>query len=180
MKTQLPERIFLIGFMGCGKTTAGRLLAQLINYQFIDLDELIVQKKGMSVATLFENEGEENFRLLEKQVLAEVFEMRQVVVATGGGAPCFFDNMEQMNKYGVPVYIKLTPKALLSRLRNAKEQRPLLKNKSEEELLEYITGMLQKREPFYQKAYIKIEGIGLTASDILKVIQSRPGRPGVI
>ncbi|HAM97600.1 MAG TPA: shikimate kinase [Marinilabiliales bacterium] len=175
MKTQLPERIFLIGFMGCGKTTAGRLLAQLINYQFIDLDELIVQKKGMSVATLFENEGEENFRLLEKQVLAEVFEMRQVVVATGGGAPCFFDNMEQMNKHGISVYIKLTPKALLSRLRNAKEQRPLLKNKSETELLEFITQMLQKREPFYLKAMLNIEGIGLTASDILRVIENGSG-----
>ncbi|MCK9206455.1 MAG: shikimate kinase [Salinivirgaceae bacterium] len=175
MKTQLPERIFLIGFMGCGKTTAGKRLAQLINYQFVDLDELIVQKKGMSVAALFENEGEENFRLLEKQVLAEVFEMRQVVVATGGGAPCFFDNMEQMNKHGISVYIKLTPKALLSRLRNAKEQRPLLKYKNEEELLEFITQMLQKRESFYLKAMLNIEGIGLTASDILRVIENGSG-----
>ena len=101
--------------------------------------------------------------------------MRQVVVATGGGAPCFFDNMEQMNKHGISVYIKLTPKALLSRLRNAKEQRPLLKNKSETELLEFITQMLQKREPFYLKAMLNIEGIGLTASDILRVIENGSG-----
>ncbi len=172
MDFQFPDRIFLIGFMGCGKTTVGKRLAHLINYQFFDLDEMIVAKNGISIASLFEKEGEESFRILEAQALTEIFNKHKVVVATGGGAPCFFDNMERMNQHGVTIYIKLTPKALKDRLKNAKEQRPLLKNKTEDALMDYIEQMLQKREPFYQKAQVKIEGIGLTASDIFKILQS--------
>ena len=113
--------IFLVGYMGCGKSSIGRALASRLNIQFLDMDPLIEQHCGKSIREIFASEGEEGFRLHEKEVLAElVAEQQECIVATGGGAPCFYDNMEVMNRAGVTVYFQMSPEKLAGRLEHGK------------------------------------------------------------
>jgi shikimate kinase len=154
--------IYLIGYMGCGKTTAGIKLALKLGFNFIDLDEEIENKQNKSISQLFEDEGQDAFRLIEKAELHKTFTLNNTIVSTGGGAPCFFDNMEQMNKHGKTVYIQLSPTNLIERLRSEKDKRPLIANKTDDELLSFIENGLIEREPFYCKASHTIAGIGLT------------------
>lgn len=151
------KRIFLIGYMGVGKTTAGRELARVMNLEFIDLDHFIQTRYNKTIAQLFEEGGEEKFRELENKVLKEVAEFEDVVISTGGGAPCFFDNIEVMNAAGTTVYLKATPELLVARLNTCKEKRPLIKDKSEDELLAFVAANLEKREPFYGRANLIFE-----------------------
>ena len=162
--------IYLIGYMGCGKTTAGKKLASKLGYDFIDLDEVIESNNHKSIAEIFEDEGQESFRKIEQEALHNTFKLTNSVISTGGGAPCFFDNIEQMNSHGTTVYIHLTPKALVSRLSSAKNERPLIKGKSDNELLVFIETALTERESFYKKAQYKVEGLGLSADRIIKDI----------
>lgn len=151
------ERIFLIGYMGTGKTTAGRHLAQVLDLEFYDLDHYIEARFQKTVSQIFEEFGEEKFREIERSMLHEVGEFENVVIATGGGSPCFFDNMEYMNGVGKTVYLKASPEALTERLSSCKAKRPLIKDKSDEELLAFVEENLVKREPFYSKAAIVFE-----------------------
>ena len=146
------KRIFLIGYMGAGKTTLGKALARELHIPFIDLDWYIEERFHKTVGELFSERGEASFRELEKNMLHEVGEFEDVVISTGGGAPCFFDNMEYMNDCGDTVFLDVEPAVLFRRLRVAKQQRPLLANKSDEELMDFICEALQKRHPFYSKA----------------------------
>ena len=145
-------RIFLTGYMGAGKTTLGKALARELHIPFIDLDWYIEERFHKTVGELFSERGEASFRELEKNMLHEVGEFEDVVISTGGGAPCFFDNMEYMNDCGDTVFLDVEPAVLFRRLRVAKQQRPLLANKSDEELMDFICEALQKRHPFYSKA----------------------------
>ena len=145
-------RIFLTGYMGAGKTTLGKALARELHIPFIDLDWYIEERFHKTVGELFSERGEASFRELEKNMLHEVGEFEDVVISTGGGAPCFFDNMEYMNDCGDTVFLDVEPTVLFRRLRVAKQQRPLLANKSDEELMDFICEALQKRHPFYSKA----------------------------
>ena len=145
-------RIFLIGYMGAGKTTLGKAFAREMSLNFIDLDWFIEERFHKTVQQLFLERGEDGFRELERKMLHEVAEFEDVVVSTGGGTPCFFDNMEYMNDCGDTVFLDVEPAVLFRRLRVAKQQRPLLANKSEEELMDFICEALQKRHPFYSKA----------------------------
>jgi shikimate kinase len=163
-------RIFLIGYMGSGKTTAGKKLAQKLGFEFIDLDTLIEQQQGKTIAELFNEEGEPRFREIEKQVLHSTFNTHNAVISTGGGAPCFFDNMEQMNHHGKTIYIELEPKTLVDRLRQAKQERPLIKDKTDEALLAFVEEALEKRSPFYQKAQATVKGINLKVDDLEKTL----------
>jgi len=156
--------------MGCGKTTAGKRLANKLGWPFIDLDDRIEKHTGKTITELFEQEGETAFRELEKQALHSTFELKHAIISTGGGAPCFFDNMEQMNLNGKTVYIELPPKVLADRLRGAKNQRPLIKGKTDEELLAFIAEALQKRTPYYQKAKTTVDGVSLSAESILMAV----------
>jgi len=153
------QRFFLIGFMGSGKTAMGKLLAKRHGLTFIDLDSYIENKFRKTVAQIFTENGETGFREIEKNCLCEVAEFEDVVIATGGGAPCFFDNMNFMNQCGETIYIRLTPEHLTERLSSSRAGvRPLLRDKTGEDLLQYITEALQKREPFYLRAKCIIEG----------------------
>jgi shikimate kinase len=162
--------IYLIGFMGCGKTTAGKKLAAHLDYNFIDLDKLIESNEGESVPEIFSNKGENAFRELERLALHTTFNLTDTIVATGGGAPCFFDNMEQMNQHGVTVYIDMEPKALAYRVKSSKTPRPLLQGKTDEQLVDHITGILNKRLPFYTQAKYRVDGINLSTESVLAVL----------
>ncbi|MFW6389146.1 MAG: shikimate kinase [Marinilabiliaceae bacterium] len=144
--------IYLIGFMGSGKSTLGKVLARLLNYSFIDLDHYIEKKEGLTVAEIFSRHGEERFRALERLSIHETAQKGHAVVATGGGAPCFFDNMDFMNQHGTTIYLKISPENLARRLAPARAHRPLLADKSENELLTFIKQRLEERTPFYQRA----------------------------
>lgn len=143
--------------MGAGKTTAGRELAKELGLDFIDLDHFIQARFQKTIAQLFQEVGEEEFRIIERKMLLEVGEFEDVVISAGGGTPCFYDNMDYMNNTGTTVYLKATPQALSERLNTCKDKRPLIKDKDETELLSFVKENLEKREPYYSKANIIFE-----------------------
>lgn len=153
--------------MGCGKTTHGKKLANLLNYNFIDADEEMVNQQGKSINHLFDEKGEAGFRDLETETLKKLIsEQSKAVISLGGGTPCFNNNLDLLKRNGILIYIHLPPKALFNRLVNAKDERPLLKNKTNEELLIYIENLLDKREPYYKEAHIIINGINIDVANI--------------
>jgi len=155
----MHTRIFLIGFMGSGKSTLGSSLARKIGYDFVDMDQLIEETAGMTVPGIFSEHGEEVFRKWEHDILLELCQRDRVVVSTGGGAPCYGDMISIMNEHGTTVYIKLSPAALKDRLLHSRTERPLIRGKSEPELLEFINGLLNKREVFYEQATHTVNGL---------------------
>lgn len=140
--------------MGAGKTTVGRILAQRMKLSFIDLDCYIENRYQKTVSRLFADKGEEGFRQIERNLLREVAEFEDVLISTGGGAPCFFDNMAFMKEKGTVVYLKVSVGELAQRLELCKHSRPLLKDKSHEELRDFIASALGKREEYYMQASI--------------------------
>ena len=151
-------RIFLIGYMGAGKTTLGKAFARAMGLTFVDLDWYIEERYHKTVRQIFEERGEDGFRELEKRMLHETGEFENVVISVGGGTPCFFDNMDYMNAVGETVFLDVDVKVLFRRLKVAKQQRPLLANKTDEELMAFIVEALQKRLPFYSKAKYVFNG----------------------
>ena len=145
-------RIILIGYMGAGKTTIGRQLALALGLQFYDLDWYIEMRYHRTVAQIFAEKGEDGFREIERNMLHEAAEFQDIVLSCGGGTPCFFDNMEYMNSLAETVYLKATPEVLAMHLKMGKIERPLIKGKTDEELLQYIRDSLKVREPFYNQA----------------------------
>ncbi|WP_321478905.1 shikimate kinase [uncultured Bacteroides sp.] len=145
-------RIFLTGYMGAGKTTLGKAFARKMNLSFIDLDWYIEGHFHKTVQELFLEHGEEGFRELERNMLHEVALFENVLISTGGGTPCFFDNMDFMNSCGKTVFLSVNPDVLFSRLRVAKQQRPILQGKNDEELKLFIIEALEKRMPHYLRA----------------------------
>ena len=153
------NRIFLIGYMGSGKSTVGQLLATRLGYDFIDMDNHIEEKQLKSVNQIFVEQGEQKFRQLEKQSLHEIADFDHVVISTGGGTPCFFDNMKYMNEQGVSIYLKLSTEELAERLESTHaNKRPLLGERKGEELLRFIRDGLAIREPYYLQARYSISG----------------------
>ncbi|MGL5318740.1 MAG: shikimate kinase [Bacteroidales bacterium] len=150
------HRIFLIGYMGAGKTTIGKILARKMNLTFIDLDSFIEQRYHKTVSLLFHEKGEQGFREIERLMLHEVAEFENVVVSTGGGTPIFFDNIEYMNAKGCSVYLEASSDLLTERLRKGADKRPLIAGKTIEELRAFITQTLTLRNPYYQKATLRI------------------------
>ena len=145
-------RIFLTGYMGAGKTTLGRALAAEMGIPFIDLDHYIEKRHCKTIAQLFAEKGEEGFREIERRMLHEVGEFEDVIISTGGGTPCFFDNIEYMNSQGTTVYLDVPVERLFIRLSIARSKRPLIKEKNDEELMAFIIEQLEKRAPHYSKA----------------------------
>lgn len=145
-------RILLIGFMAAGKTTLGKALAKEMGLQFIDLDHYIESRYHCTVSQLFAERGEEAFRQIERNMLHEVAEFEDVIIATGGGTPCFYDNMEYMNAQGITVFLEASIDVIYTRLTIARVQRPLVAGKSADELRAYIADMLARRLPYYTRA----------------------------
>lgn len=146
------RRIILIGYMGSGKTTVGKALSKETGMMFYDLDWYIESRMRKTVAQIFAEKGEEGFRKIEHNMLHEVAEFENVIISCGGGTPCFFDNIDYINQQGEVVYLKATPEVLYRHLLMGKVERPLIKNKTPEELIAYITEQVAKREKFYNKA----------------------------
>ncbi|MBQ8462851.1 MAG: shikimate kinase [Prevotella sp.] len=146
------RRIILIGYMGAGKTTVGKALSKELGIPFYDLDWYIESRRRKTVAQLFAEQGEEAFRKIEYNMLHEVAEFEDVIISCGGGTPCFFDNIDYMNRQGDVVYLKAAPEVLYRHLLMGKTERPLLKGKTPDELITFIREQLERREPFYSKA----------------------------
>ncbi len=138
--------------MGAGKTTLGKVLAESLGLPFYDLDWYIESRMMKTVPQLFAERGEEGFRKVEHNMLHEVAEFEDVVISCGGGTPCFYDNMEYMNAQGDTVYLKASPEVLYAHLQMGKVERPLLKNKTREEMQAFIQEQLAEREKYYTKA----------------------------
>ena len=149
--------IFLIGFMGAGKTTFGKKLANKLGVEYLDADRSIENSQGIPIDEIFEQHGELFFRKKEQEWLTSFNPNRLIVCGTGGGMPCFFENIRLMKEKGVVVYLKHPPKQLVNRLVNAKSVRPIVKNKNKEELEELVFAMLTDREMFYNQADIILE-----------------------
>lgn len=166
------KTIFFIGYMGSGKSTLGRWLATALNLRFIDLDEYIETSYTKSVGELFDEVGETEFRNIERKALREVAKFEDCLIATGGGTPCFFDNMDFMNAVGVTVYLRTSVAELTERLKLFRNKRPLLRQKTDEELETHIVDMLEKRAPFYQQAHFILDTETLTEENLLSRYQA--------
>lgn len=163
------QRIFLIGYMGAGKSTMGKSLAEVMGLEFIDLDNFIESRHRKTVKEIFAEVGEDGFRQIERRSLEEVADYEDVIISLGGGTPCFFDNMEVVNRAGKSVYLKPTEEVLLRRLIKGKHKRPLLATKSDDEILQFIREQLAWREPYYLKANLTFEASHLeNKADIIQ------------
>lgn len=161
---------FLIGFMGSGKSYAGRHLAEELGIPCIDMDKYIEATEQRTIKEIFEQEGEEYFRNLERNFLEELDPQEHKIISTGGGAPCFFDNMQVMNQKGLTIYLNRSKEVVMAQLLKGIDKRPLLKGKTPDEIWEFYDSKLQERKPFYEKAIIHAGD--LTYRDIAQMIKS--------
>ena len=145
-------RIILIGYMGAGKTTIGNALARELGMPFYDLDWYIESRMRRTIKQLFDERGESGFRQIEYNMLHEVAESENVIISCGGGTPCFFDNMDYMNRQGDTVYLQASPEVLCRHLSMGKTVRPLLLGKSADEQRTFVAEQLAQREPYYSRA----------------------------
>ena len=151
-------RIILVGFPGSGKSSVGKKLAAKLGCDFVDLDDAFEEAYHVSIPDFFAKYNEPAFRSCERKVLLDKLLLENVVISSGGGTPCFADNMAIMKQFGIVVYIKMAPASLFDRLSHAKRVRPLVQNLTPEELQEFIATNLPKRETFYQQAHITVKG----------------------
>ncbi len=163
-------RIYLIGYMGCGKSHLGWKLADHLGVQFVDMDNYIEERNCKSIPQIFAEEGEPEFRKKERKALEELSEFTDIVIATGGGAPCFFDNIDLMNETGNTIYLNIDPAILADRLLKSKTERPLIKGKSREELVAFIDETLKKRDVFYSQAKYQITEPDVDLDELQKMI----------
>jgi shikimate kinase len=159
-------KIYLVGFMGCGKTSIGKRLASRLGFTFLDTDELFSVVHGCSINDFFQLHTEETFRQEEKIILYQTQIMDNIVVATGGGMPCFFNNMQWMLSNGTVIYIEMSPLSLYNRLVNSKTKRPLLSLSNN--MKDDIAKLLSHREPVYKKAHISVNGINFDMEALIE------------
>jgi shikimate kinase len=165
-------RYFIIGFKNSGKTTFGKILARRLNLDFLDLDEYIEGKEGKSIPEIYTRLREEGFRKLEWKALKEVaVNHSQIVISTGGGAPCHCDNMTLMEKYGEVIYLKVSDDLLVERLKHAVKDRPIVLGKSEAELRTYITGLRKRCEHHFLRAKYIVEGDELNLEELVEKLK---------
>lgn len=158
--------------MGSGKSFIGRPLAAKLGFQFVDVDNIIENTEGVTIAQIFENQGEIYFRQLESDILRGLGKWDDIVIATGGGAACFHNNMNWMNEQGVTIYLKATPELLLSRLKSETHKRPLLAGRTDTDLLDFIENKIAERAQFYEKASLIIEQVSDGEDIIIDIINA--------
>jgi shikimate kinase len=153
--------VYIIGFMGSGKSTAGRKLALSLGWKFIDLDKKIEETAGKHIPDIFEQDGERRFREIESEVLRQTGSLTETIISTGGGTPCHGDNMDYMLSAGLTVYLKMTPEQLTRRLLDSSGERPLIKNVPDDQLQTFIESMLSGREKWYSRANLIVDGLSV-------------------
>lgn len=162
------QNIYLLGFMGCGKSYIGKGLAQKLGWEFLDMDDFLEANEGMTISQIFAEGGEKLFRELERNYLHATYDFNQTVIATGGGAPCFFDNIDWMNANGQTIYLNAPVEVLVNRLKKETAHRPLLAGKTNKELTQFITNKLAERNIFYKQASVIFDyKTGLESADDL-------------
>jgi len=164
--------VYLLGFMGSGKSTAGKKLASLLGWSFIDIDTRIEEYAGKTIPEIFSHDGEEYFRKLESKILKSLKSQTNSIISTGGGTPCFGDNMDHMVETGLTIYLKLKPEQLKSRLADSTGDRPLIKDLNNDDLLSFIEEKLAYREKWYNRAEIVFEVIDLDIRLLHSIIKS--------
>jgi len=162
------DNVVLVGFMGCGKTTIGKAVAKELKMSFIDTDKEIEKQEGQSIAKIFQSKGEDYFRGLEYKFLKEQ-KFSNTVLSTGGGMPCFNNNIDLLNNIGVTVFINPSIEELTRRLKSDNENRPLLKSMSNNELQNFVKDKLEERSSYYFKSVYQVE----SKDELLKLLQSR-------
>lgn len=168
--------VFLIGYMGSGKSTLGKKLASRLNFEFLDLDDVVEAEADMPISEMFEIFGEDRFRELEETCLKDLAGRSHLLVATGGGAPVHGKNMEWMNANGLTVYLKMSPGMLASRLRPNKTKRPLIAHLADAELEGFIAKHLASREGSYEKAQVIYDANSMNAQrldELKNIIQKQ-------
>ncbi len=163
-------RVYLIGYMGSGKTTTSKRLASVLGLPCYDLDQLFEEQYKIDIPHFFERYDESLFRKLESQLLKDTLQLDQAIVATGGGTPCFYDNMQWMNEHGLTVYIQMQAESVFHRLKSSKRKRPLVAQKTDEELNEFIREHMRQRNIFYSQAHIIVKGESLDVKGLTEKI----------
>lgn len=165
------NKIYLVGYMGAGKTTTARRLAQRLGWEVADTDALFEEKYKISVNDFFNKYDEPLYRKLESEVLKATEGLENVVVSTGGGTACYFDNMEWMNSHGLTVFLHISPKAAVDRVIHSRHKRPLAEGKSEKELTEFVNSHYASRMPFYEQARLTVKSEDLDVEGLLLSIK---------
>ena len=165
------KRIYLVGYMGAGKTTAARRLAHRLGWETVDTDALFEEKYKMSVCDFFNKYDEALYRKLESEVLKATESLESTVISTGGGTACYFDNMEWMNQHGLTVFMRISPQAAVDRVIHSRHKRPLVEGKSEEELTEFVNRHYASRMPFYEQAKITVKSEDLDVEGMMNLIK---------
>ncbi|MFH1005316.1 MAG: shikimate kinase [Bacteroidota bacterium] len=163
-------KLFLIGYMGSGKSSVGRRLSEKLKMDFIDFDDHIEKEYGKTITEIFDTEGEEKFRELEHQHLKTFLKKNNIIVSLGGGTPCYHNNIELINENSISVYIEMSVDALVKRLAKAKNKRPLIRDMNEFDLKFFIESNLKKRIPIYRKAHISINAENLSEEQLAEII----------
>lgn len=164
--------LFLIGFMGSGKSHWGKIWAEANQLAFLDLDTVIEENADKTVADIFELNGEDHFRILEADALRDCADLQNTIIACGGGTPCFHENMQWMNEHGTTIYIACTSSEILARVLLEKEKRPLLKKLNQAELLFFIEQKVKERVPFYTQARLTVQSGLLTDASFPEIIST--------
>jgi shikimate kinase len=166
-------RIYIIGFMGSGKTTTGMKLAAMLGWSFTDLDKGIEEHTGMTIPEIFSEKGEDYFREVESELLRKLVSFTRIVISTGGGTPVYGDNMDFMLSTGLTLYLKLSPGQLAGRLPGSNEARPLIRDLRDESLLAFIQDKLAYREKWYNRAELTLDGFDANISAIYSEVRAR-------
>lgn len=166
-------KLFLVGYMGCGKSSLGKKIAKAMGMRFIDTDAEVESREGATIADIFHYEGEEYFRKSERYIIEELAASDEdMVISTGGGVPLWEDNMEVMNQSGVTLYLKRTAEQIASRLSpHGREKRPKLRGLNDEELVAFMRDNMAQREPYYCKATLTIDCTPMSDAELVTMIK---------
>lgn len=163
-------RIYLIGYSYSGKTTLGRETARRLGVQFFDTDKAIELKYHTSISTFFSHYGEQAFRIIERQILQSTAEMDNVIISTGGGTPCNDSNIRFILDHGTAIHLQMSVDDIMERIAHARRTRPLLKDKTPEQVRQYITQQLQQRLPYYNQAQLTLPAFDANTDQLIKLI----------